>query len=396
MLSAREPLTLPPELVQLVAGAGRIGVLAGAGAFGCAADLRGLVESLQAGLVTSTSGRGLLPESHPLLVMADPGLGGAAVLNEFFEACDLTIAIGWKASHNGTNGFRLRLPEDRLIHVDASESVLGANYRARFLIESDAGVFVRALRGVCERQPAIRSWTHAELAAWRRRISDSLPAIREPVIAGRPALDVKTFFSALVRALPPTACVVTDSGLHQMLARRYLEIRSARGLIVPTNFQSMGFGLPAAIGARIASPGRPVVAIVGDGSLAISAMELGTAVRERVALTVVLFNDESLGLIRQGQLREYGHACATELVNPDYRALVESMGVRFLALPTDHENGLDEVFDQALSGTGVTLLEVRLRDSSAIRRGRAVAAVRSFAKRSVGRLVGNRARRTKH
>ena len=85
--------------------------------------------------------------------------------------------------------------------------------------------------------------------------------------------------------------MVTDSGLHQGLVRRHFDVLSPRGLITPTDFQSMGFGLPAAIGAKLAAPERPVVAVLGDGGFAMSGMELLTAVREKIPLTVIVFND---------------------------------------------------------------------------------------------------------
>src|SRR6185369_14866767 len=104
---------------------------------------------------------------------------------------------------------------------------------------------------------------------------------------------------------------------------------------VPTNFQSMGFALPAAIGAALAAPRRRVVAVVGDGGLMMSALELATAVRERVDLTVVLFNDDAYGLIRQTQLADFGTAHGTELVHPDFEALTEALGAGFASCLPD-------------------------------------------------------------
>ena len=107
-------------------------------------------------------------------------------------------------------------------------------------------------------------------------------------------------------ALPRDAIVVTDSGLHQALVRRHFPVLGETGLIFPCELQSMGFGLPAAIGAKIARPDRVVVVVMGDGGFAMSGMELLTAARDGIHVIVVVFNDGKLNLIRLQQLREYG------------------------------------------------------------------------------------------
>jgi acetolactate synthase-1/2/3 large subunit len=398
--AARKPMSVTPDAVaQALAAfsaAGRVAFYVGAGSVDASIELRALVERLQIPVVTTTSGRGILPERHPLLIVADPGLKGAAqVLNAFFERCDLVIALGWKASHNSTCGFRLRLSPERLIHVDASSAVLGANYPARLSVECDAGAFVRGLLKSCDRlSERPPQWTAAELATWRARgHASDFQADPEPVIHGGSVSTAREFFTALRRALPAESCVVTDSGLHQVLARQYFEVQTPRGLLVPTNFQSMGFGVPAAIGAKLAAPDRPVVAVVGDGSLAISGMELMTAVRERVPLTIVLFNDESLGLIRLAQLGESGQAHATELVNPDYATLADAMGVQHIPFTPNDGQSAEDIVRSALATDGVTILELRLRDSSAMRRKRVIASARSLTRRTLRRGVLAGARR---
>ncbi len=108
-----------------------------------------------------------------------------------------------------------------------------------------------------------------------------------------------------------------DSGLHQMLARRHFRVLDPRTLLLPTDLQSMGFAIPASIGARLARPERPVVALLGDGGFAMSALELLTAVRERIPLTAIVFNDGRYGLIHRQQVAAYGQPHGTELRNPD-------------------------------------------------------------------------------
>ncbi len=172
---------------------------------------------------------------------------------------------------------------------------------------------------------------------------------------------VASFFAALAEILPDDVCIVTDCGLHQVLARKYLSIRRPRGLIVPTDFQSMGFGLPAAIGIKLTRPSTPVVAIVGDGGLAMTAMELGTAVRENIPLTVIVFSDGKLGMIRLYQLEKSGEEHAVDLHVPDYEQLANALGVSYCRW----EDLIDEQKPEPSSST-VRLIELRLTDSPAI------------------------------
>jgi len=136
-------------------------------------------------------------------------------------------------------------------------------------------------------------------------------------------------------------------------------VRSARGLVIPSDFQSMGFGLPAALGAKLAAPHRQVVLVLGDGGLVMSAMELITAVRERISITVIVFNDSSLGIIRMQQIEQYGSEFATANDGCNFRQLAESMGVSYMKL----EGKLESNLRSALANPGVTMLEVPLVDS---------------------------------
>jgi thiamine pyrophosphate-dependent acetolactate synthase large subunit-like protein len=197
------------------------------------------------------------------------------------------------------------------------------------------------------------------------------------------------FFAALRRRLPRDGVVVADSGLHQLVARRHLDVLAPRGLLVPSDFQSMGFALPAAIGAHLAAPERPVVALVGDGGLALSGMELLTAVQERVPLTVVVFNDGWLNLIRIAQLRTVGHTSGVRRTNPDFGALADAVGARYALV----EDNLDQMLDEALASPEVTLVELRVGDSGTMRTARARGLARRAAAGALGPGVSARLKR---
>ena len=331
---------------------------------GCA-DARdaatGLAERLGAAVVTTTSGRGCVDEAHPLSLGFELGGVGAATLNALVETADLVLAIGVKFSHNGSRGFALRIARDRLVHVDASRSVLDAgNCPARIAACADAPT---ALRQLLDALPAARDaaqrFDTAEIAEWRRRgRAETLAAAIEPKVAGSAEASAAAFFAALERTMPPEAVLLTDSGQHQMLARAHFRVRASRGLVVPTNLQSMGFGIGAAIGAAVA--GRRAVALVGDGGLAMSGLELLAAVRDGIDLVAIVFVDHAYGMIRTQQLAASGRTFGTALPAFELEPFAASIGAAYARVGDDAEASLREVF----ATHGVVIVEVPLRDGA--------------------------------
>jgi acetolactate synthase I/II/III large subunit len=340
--------------------------------------VRALVEQINAPLLTTPSARGLLPENHRLNFGFDPLAGDIRELNKLIASSDLVLVIGCKLSHGGTSGFDLDLPPDRLVHVDASSDVVGANYPASLGVVADAGELLRTLLASSPR-PA--SWTDEELETWRARVRRRIPRAHEPSVAGTPTGDACGFFEALRQALPADSIVVLDSGLHQILARRYYTVLAPCGLIMPSDLQSMGFAIPTAIGVRIAEPHRPVIAIVGDGGFAMTVMELLTAVRERIPLTVIVFVDGSFGQIRLQQLAKYGVAHGVALERLDLRLLAESIGARHVLMG---ENDAEGIFRAVIGRSGVSIIEVRVGDTPEIRRAAAYARAHEITRRLTG------------
>ena len=358
-------------------------LIVGQGTIGHAGSIRALVEQMRVPLFTTPSARGVLPEDHALNFGFDPFAGRIRDVNELVESSDLVLVIGCKLAHSGTAGFQLELPANRLVHVDASAEVLGANYATSLGVVADAGDLLRALIATA---PPRSAWTDDELTTWRNRFAIRTKDAREPRITGTPGRDARGFFEALRRALPPDAILVLDSGTHQILARRYYSVLAPRGLIMPTGLQSMGFAIPTAIGAKMAEPQRPVVALLGDGGFAMTALELLTAVRERVSLVVIVFVDGAFGQIRLQQLANYGVSHGVSLESPDLSLLAESIGARHeLIGAADAES----VVRAALERSGISILEVQVGDTLAIRRSAAVARVREVTRRATGpRLLG--------
>lgn len=381
----------PPAEAPLAVAAARLAaarrplLLVGQGASDSAELVVALAEALSAPVATTTSGRGIVPEDHPLAVGFDSARGETRTLNELVELADAVLVLGCKLTAAGTADFALQLPRERLIRVDASAEVLAAGYPAECAIHGAVADVLPGLVAAARRSRGAGGWPLPEVQAWRRRLRDLDPSRNpEPLVQGVEPRTAAAFFAALRAALPRDGILVLDSGLHQALARRHFDVLSPRGLLLPSDFQSMGYALPAAIGARLAAPHRPVVALLGDGGFLMSGMEMLTAVRERVDLTVIVFNDGYLNRIRLQQFLSYGRPANVDILNPDYEAFAGAVGARYAVL----EGDAAAVLADAVRGQGVSLLEVRLGDSPAIRRARGKGLVHGAARRSgVGELL---------
>ncbi|HKD17607.1 MAG TPA: thiamine pyrophosphate-binding protein, partial [Thermoanaerobaculia bacterium] len=363
-------------IARRLAAARRPLLYVGQGAENAANELFELVEATGAPVVTTTSARGVVPEDHPRVLRFDRRRTN--VLEDLVESADLVLALGCKFSHNGAHGFRLRLPADRLVHVDASPAVLGANYEASLTLVADVPRVLRALlASVPEGTRETSRWTDDEMRSWKDQAVAVSVRSGEPRVRGYRPPTPEKFFASLRRTMPRDSCLVLDSGLHQMLARRYFRVLCPRGMLLPADLQAMGFALPAAIGARIANPRRPVVALLGDGGFALSGLELLTAVREHLPLTAIVFNDGRYGLIYNRQVNAYGRAHGTSLRNPDIRGVAESVGARYLRMSGRSERRLAA----AIRGSGVTVVEVVLRGRGRRRLPRTARSVASRLKR---------------
>jgi acetolactate synthase-1/2/3 large subunit len=299
---------IPDDLKETIASADRILIIAGAGALDASTELRELADKLNAVVSSTPSARGLFDELGDRCLGLDMMGINTRAFNQFAGQCDLTLVLGCRFSFNATAGFSIKLPADRLVHVDIDSSVLNARYDCRWPILSDVASFVSSLL-VLEFVPR-QGISNIELQSFRKCLSNwSSDPDLEPTWQDQP---VSQLFDIIRGPLCDKAITVTDTGNHQILARKYLHAREPRSLIVPTDFQSMGFGLSAAIGAAIARPDRRIFAIIGDGSFLITGAELGTAVRQKTRIIILLFRDGYLGQIRDQQLKSYGSDFATE------------------------------------------------------------------------------------
>jgi acetolactate synthase I/II/III large subunit len=366
-------------------------IFAGQGAQGAAEGVRQLARRLRAPVMFTSSGRGVLADADELAFVQDFSTGLGKVLPSMLERADLVLALGCKFTHNGSAGGQLALPADKLVRIDTSSDVLAANYPARLAI---AARVEDVIAGLADATLPASQWPAAELAELRARlVADAqVPITHEPELPDTVQRSLGAFFAALADAAGGTAVYTADAGLHQALTRRYARVARPRGLLCPSDFQSMGFGLPAAIGAAVADPGARVIACVGDAGLALSAGDLSTAVREGIDLVVVVFNDGQMNLIRRQQVANTGHEFGVALGSLDYASLAQAVGCSYVPVAGD----VGEVARQVFGAAGVRLVELRLADVPSFHRQQARSVIREAVRgrvpdgawRLVKRLVG--------
>jgi acetolactate synthase-1/2/3 large subunit len=348
-------------------------LMVGQGAQAGAGAVRALAQRWQAPVVSTSSGRGVLDDTDPLACVHDFSTGLGTALPELLQRADLVLALGCKFTHNGSGGGRLELPRERLVRVDASAEVLASNYPARLAIRGRVEDWlVRVPLDRLERS----AWTPDQLHAVRSRFEAErrVPIPHEPRIAGTDDVRISTLFDALDAAAGVRAVYVTDAGLHQALTRRYATVRRPRGLLCPSDFQSMGFGLPGGIGAALAGAdaGDCVIACIGDAGLLLSAGDLFTAVREGVDLVILVFNDGTMNLIRRQQATTFGHESGVHVHAPDYAALCAAAGCSYFPV----EGALGELARRVVATRGVRLVDLRLEDGPSLPRAQLRAVVR--------------------
>ena len=195
------------------------------------------------------------------------------------------------------------------------------------------------------------------------------------------------FFKTLRDVLPENSILVTDSGYHQIWALQNFRVLAPRTLIIPSDYQSMGYAIPSAIGSKIAMPHRKVVAVVGDGGFAMSGFEIMTGVREDVDLVIVLFNDGSFGFIKEIQEDNFGATCGVDLVPPNFSELVKSFNIHYQA-PNE---GIKETLKDCIQRRGLSLLEIKVHRKEKSVMSKIKRRCKSKLKKSIGsgkRLLG--------
>jgi len=344
--------------VELLVGAEAPGLFVGWGAVDAVDETRQLAEVLGAPVSTTLQGLSAFPGNHPL--HAGMGFSRAAVpaAENAFKDCDVLLAVGTRFGEIPTGSFGARVPEN-LIHVDIDPKVLNRNYKAKVAIEGDAKVvlskIVERLEGRRVRHPERRARVEQHIAKDKKAYRQEWYAHSTERV--NPAL----FFDALRKRLDDDAICVVDDGNHTFLAAELWEVRRPRTFISPTDFNCMGYCVPAAIGAKLVNPNRQVVGIVGDGAFLMTGLEILTATTYGAGVAYFVFYDGELSQISQGQQIPYNRKTCTVLGDVRLEGIAIATGARYVAIENDAAiaGGIEEALSMAARGQPV-VVDVRI------------------------------------
>ncbi len=308
--------------VSMLNGAERPAILVGGGAkwAGCGREILELAEMLGSPVVTTVMGKGSVDESHPL-VMGTTGMHGRRSSALVLDEADVVLAVATRFSDRTTGKSTDFLPKAGIIHVDIDGAEIGKNVKNIVGLTGNCSEIISLLRNSVKRGTELR-------LPWLRRVS----AVRsfcqcEFGYSDYPLKPQRVIYE-LSRLLPEDAILTTDVGQHQMFAAHFFEARGRRRFITSGGLGTMGFGLPAAIGAKAAEPETKTVCLTGDGGFQMTFGEFSTAVENELPVFVVVMNNNSLGMIRQFQKHFYNNHIfsADYRVHPDFVKFAESMG----------------------------------------------------------------------
>lgn len=321
---------------QLLRAARAPTIFVGWGAVDAAAEVATLAERLGAPVSTTLQGLSSFPANHPLHAGFCLGRAAVPAVEKSFEGTDCLLAVGARFGEIATGSYGWE-PPAQLIHVDVNPAVFNANYPAKVCLEGDSRLVLQKLiaalgdepvAGAAERRASVEVTIREQKAAYREEWLRHDPKGRV-----NPAM----FFTSLRAQLADDATVVLDDGNHTFLAAELMPIHRPRGLISPTDFNCMGYCVPAAIGSKLARPDAQVVGIVGDGAFRMTAMELATATALGLGVVIFVFNDGELAQISQAQEIPYNRKTCTVLGPLDVAGVAQATGAAFFSLGSDGE-----------------------------------------------------------
>jgi acetolactate synthase-1/2/3 large subunit len=295
---------------------------------------RAIAEFLQAPVATTLQGLSVFSAAHPLHTGFSFGASAVPAARNAFADCDCMLAVGTRFAEIATGSFGVTVPQN-LIHSDINPAVFNANYPAAVTLEGDAGAVLAALLAELQKLGA-GGTANTELHA---RIQRDKTAYNDEWLRHDSGGKVNpvVFFNALRAAMPDDSIAVVDDGNHTYLTAELYPVRHPKALIVPTDFNSMGYAVPAAIGAKLANPEREVFAIVGDGAFTMTCMEIVSATRLGLGLVFYVFHDGELSQIAQAQEIPFNRKPCTALGAIDFSGVAIATGAEYIRVPSNDE-----------------------------------------------------------
>ena len=335
-------------------------ILAGQGVLqsGAMAEVRTFAERINAPVALTLLGLGAFPASHPLNI-GMMGMHGEAWVNHAIQEADLLLAFGMRFDDRVTGNLKTYAINAKKIHIDIDPSEINKNVRADAAIVADLREALKDLLDAVEPQ---------EHGGWIKYIGSMKgdSAVRDiQQLPDNGHLYAPHVINDIWRITGGKAIVATDVGQHQMWEAQYYHHETPRTLITSGGLGTMGFGLPAAIGAKMARPDEEVWAIVGDGGFQMTQAELSTAAQEGIKVNVAVINNGYLGMVRQWQEFFYERRyAATPLRSPDFVKIADAHGL--LGFRVEKRGEVEEVVRQAREADGTVLIDFRVEQEDSV------------------------------
>ncbi|MEK6978075.1 MAG: acetolactate synthase large subunit [Candidatus Hydrothermarchaeota archaeon] len=327
---------------EILLSARRPIILAGGGVIiaNASKELHMLAELLGAPVATTLMGKGAFPEDHPM-ALGIIGMHGTKEGNHAINDADVILAVGCRFSDRTTGAINCFAPEAQIVHVDVDPAEIGKNVRTDLPVVGDARQVLKELvKLVGEKAPKAKEWRE-KILEYKREFQPFLDHDDIPI---KPQRVIKEIMSVL----KADDIVTTEVGQCQIWAGHYLRIRKAGTFITSGGLGTMGFGFPAAIGAKVAKPDVNVIDIAGDGSFLMNCQELATVVEEEIPVVAAIFNNRYLGMVRQWQELFYKKRYSSVNLgnSPDFVKLAEAFGARGIRVerPGDIASAVREAF----------------------------------------------------
>ena len=271
-------------------------------------------------------------------------------MQDWIGTCDVALVLGSTLYYRSTAGVGLKLPE-KIIHVLLDGEAIGKNYPASIpIVANSKAVVSQLLEGIGNQDVDKGSDYRGEVASLKEQTYS--------VLKDTWGNELRTF-EAIRSVMPENTIFTLDATVPASRAARCLTIDRPRSFMYPHGWAGLGFGFPAALGAKVGQPRSPVVCITGDGGFQYNAQELGTAVQYGISPVVMIFNDNAWGVLKDYQKDRFGgRQMATDLVNPDFLKLFDSYGIEGTRVNTVTE--MTRALEQAATADRVQLIEVAM------------------------------------
>lgn len=329
------------EAIHIISESKKVGLFLGWGAKEATAISIQIAERLNAPVSTTLQGYSVFPGDHPLFTGMGFGPASVPASENAFKNVDCLIAVGTRFAELPTGSYSARVPEN-LIHIDIDENVFDKNYKSKLAIQGDAkDVLAHMLTALIKNNvekidPHLVSSIAKDRQAYYKEWSDHKFDRVNPY----------HFFRSLRSNLENDAITVVDDGNHTFLTVELFQNLKSKHFISPTDFNCMGYCVPAAIGAKFVNPNKQVIGIVGDGAFLMTGLELLTAKRNNLGIVIFVFHDGELSQISQGQEIPYNRKTATQLGEFKLEGIADAVGATYLAIENDTQ--IDQIISAAL------------------------------------------------